>query len=337
MTPEQREELAALLALDCLEGDELEQALRLRRDDPEFAALVDELEQTAMLMVETVAPVTPAPALKRRLLEQLDAESATGADDLPAPGKVVGLPAAAPANSPPPVAPAPTVDAPFRASWIGWAAALALALAIGWLLVDRRQLLESNDRLANSEAETRAALVEAELQLQQVPQLQGQLAAARSELAETERRSQELAAMLDDREMELATATAELEDSATELARLRQRDQLARTRIASLEATLEAYQTARVVVIWDEETKRGVVQIEGLPELDAEQDYQFWVVDPNQEQPVDAGTIELDETGSARVDFEPRRPIAEAAMFAISIEAAGGVPFNEGPIILAGR
>lgn len=336
MTEETREELAALLALDGLEGDELEQALRLRREDPQFAALVDELEQAAMLMADAVPPATPSPALKQRLFKQLDTLPPADTGNAPAATtRLVGM-SAAPAEL---AAATPTRQpaAGWLPGWAGWAAALALAIATGWTLVDRRQLADAHHRLATDKAGVRTALAAAEQRLLEIPELQARIDAARAELAEARTRSEELTDRLAEREMELARTAGALEDSAAELARLRQSNQLARTRIASLEATVEAYQTARVVVIWDEEAKRGVVQIEGLPELDAEQDYQFWVVDPNQEQPVDAGTIELDESGSARVDFEPRRPIAEASMFAISIEAAGGVPFNEGPIVLAGQ
>lgn len=96
MTREHMEELAALAALDALDGDDLAAWQRLASENPEAARLANELSQvTAQL---AMAPPTPAPsALRGRVM-----------------GAVFGH--------------APAPDESRERRWAAWAAAAAVAL-----------------------------------------------------------------------------------------------------------------------------------------------------------------------------------------------------------------
>ncbi|RYD30791.1 MAG: anti-sigma factor, partial [Verrucomicrobiaceae bacterium] len=97
------------------------------------------------------------------------------------------------------------------------------------------------------------------------------------------------------------------------------------------------YKGTRAVVVWDPTNSQGQIQLANLPQLDAEKDYQLWIVDPAQKNPVSAGLIHRAADGSAKVPFQPVQVISTAAAFAISIEKAGGVPVGEGPIVILGK
>ena len=117
---------------------------------------------------------------------------------------------------------------------------------------------------------------------------------------------------------------------------LRERDNLAKVKIALLSAKVEAYAKASAVIIWDPQKQRGVVKLANVPQPDPGKDYQLWVIDPKYPQPVSGGLVPVNAEGMARVTFEPNQPISKADQFAISVEPAGGVPKATGPIILMG-
>lgn len=122
-----------------------------------------------------------------------------------------------------------------------------------------------------------------------------------------------------------------------ELAKISSDRNLANLQIASLEGQLETYKGTRAVVVWDPTNSQGQIQLANLPQLDAEKDYQLWIVDPAQKNPVSAGLIHRAADGSAKVPFQPVQVISKAAAFAISVEKAGGVPVGEGPIVILGK
>jgi anti-sigma-K factor RskA len=116
---------------------------------------------------------------------------------------------------------------------------------------------------------------------------------------------------------------------------LRNRDNFAKMKIATLSAQVEAYAKATAVIIWDPEMQRGVVKLAKIPPPEAGKDYQLWVIDPKYPQPVSGGVVSVSEDGIARVAFQPDKPISKADNFAISVEPAGGVPAPTGAIVLA--
>jgi anti-sigma-K factor RskA len=124
-----------------------------------------------------------------------------------------------------------------------------------------------------------------------------------------------------------------------EIAALQEKDELARVRIASLGAQIDAFSKVRAVVFWDSQKQRGIAQFNDLPPLDEEHDYQIWVIDPSQPQPVSGGIVYVQPDGSARLVFQPSIKIEQASQFAISVEAKGGSskPAPQGQIVMAGN
>jgi anti-sigma-K factor RskA len=112
------------------------------------------------------------------------------------------------------------------------------------------------------------------------------------------------------------------------------RDTLAKVKIATLSAQVEAYAKASAVVVWDAEKQRGVLKLANVPQPASGKDYQLWVIDPKYPQPVSGGVVTVGVDGLAHVLFEPKKPISKSDKFAISVEPAGGVPQPTGPIIL---
>jgi len=122
-----------------------------------------------------------------------------------------------------------------------------------------------------------------------------------------------------------------------ELAAWRSKDEVATMRIATLTAQIGQFQNVSAVVVWNAKQQRGVAELANLPPLDEQHDYQLWVIDPAQPQPVSAGIVYVEPNGSARVVFQPVLKIDTAQKFAISVESKGGTRSPQGQIVLAGN
>jgi len=134
--------------------------------------------------------------------------------------------------------------------------------------------------------------------------------------------------------MVLATMWTE---SRREIAKLVQRDLLSRIRIAALQSQVDAYAKTSAVVVWNPDQQNGVLQFERLPALPANQDYQMWVIDPKQPQPVSAGLIPKSTDQERRITFSPTKSVSGTPKFAVSIEPAGGSVAPRGQIVLVGQ
>jgi anti-sigma-K factor RskA len=77
--------------------------------------------------------------------------------------------------------------------------------------------------------------------------------------------------------------------------------------------------------------------LDNLPPAGPGKDYQLWVIDPKNPQPVSAGVLTVATNGPIRTSFSPHGPIESASAFAISLEKAGGALKPEGQIILVGK
>jgi anti-sigma-K factor RskA len=130
---------------------------------------------------------------------------------------------------------------------------------------------------------------------------------------------------------------AELQARQAELAELRDRDVLAQMKIARLVSLVESAPQAVAVAVWDPQRQAGVLNVENLPPIPPDQDYQLWVIDPQYPIPVDGGVFHVDQdTDFVQFRFTADKPIAEVAKFAVSLERKGGVPKAEGPLVLLG-
>lgn len=119
--------------------------------------------------------------------------------------------------------------------------------------------------------------------------------------------------------------------------KLQRSEDLSRLKITALASLLNNSAEARAIAVWDPEQQAGLLTVEKLPAIAAEQDYQIWVVDPQYPIPVDGGVFKPDPTGRATLTFKGDKPIRNVAAFAISLEKKGGVPQAEGPLVLLGK
>jgi anti-sigma-K factor RskA len=82
-------------------------------------------------------------------------------------------------------------------------------------------------------------------------------------------------------------------------------------------------------VVWSNRAQRGVMRFAGLKPNDrARWQYQLWIFDKsrNEKYPVDGGVFDV-PAGEAEVyvKIDPRVPVGEAVLFAVTVEQAGGV------------
>lgn len=122
----------------------------------------------------------------------------------------------------------------------------------------------------------------------------------------------------------------------SDLATLQKRNALAEVKIMMLRAQVAAFESATAVVVWDKDQKNGVLQLDKMPPPGPGKDYQLWVIDPKNPQPVSAGVLTVLNNGPIRTSFWPQSPIESASAFAISLEKSGGSTKPEGQIILVG-
>ncbi len=196
-----------------------------------------------------------------------------------------------------------------------WAAAAALALSAGWLA---QQYFAQ--RAATALLQDQASLAEVTLQSAR-QQFEAERLLDRQQIAALERQ-------IGERDTQLARLTADLKSQAD----------LAALKITALTSLLKQTPEALAVAVWNSSRQEGVLQVEKLPALAPGQDYQLWVVDPQYSNPVDGGVFEVDsQTGSARVVFRARQPVAKVNAFAVTLERKGGVPKAEGPFVLLGK
>lgn len=367
MSDDRHEELASLYALDLLEAPERAQFESTLAREPALQALVRDLRETTATLALAAPPVPAPPALKDRVLSSIPALR-------PAAGNVIRPPASIFARFAPwAVAACFAVAAAWtslrylasqtEAALLGEKSALA-AISLKGV----RQQLEAEQILAGRQLEQLGQqLAAANLQLtasrtqiadrdRTVTEQEQRLADLRSQLAERERLLADARTRLADREQAMASLTQRVEalasysaEAGRQLGEARQRvaqltselkaqGDLADFKITTLASMLKNSPKALAVAVWDPTRQEGVLKVEQLPALLADQDYQLWVVDPQYPIPVDGGVFTVDpQTGSARLNFKAKQPVAAVSAFAVTRERKGGVPKAEGPFVLLGK
>ena len=292
------EELAALYAFDLLAGTELAAFESALATNAALAALVCELRAASVTLAHLAPSATPPPSLRIRVLASVRASSE---------------------RTPAPVIPFSPFD--FQ-PWFGWAAAACCALSAAWLGV----LYVSNRADAALQRDTQAFNA---LALQSaVQQLEAERILTQRQRSLHER---ELAAFTQ-RIDKLTARTADLS------AQLKREGDLANLKITALASLLKNSPQALALAVWNPAKQEGVLQVEKLPALATDQDYQLWVVDPQYADPLDAGTFTVDpETGACRHQIKSRQPIQNIAAYAITREVKGGVVKSAGPFLLLGK
>lgn len=216
-------------------------------------------------------------------------------------------------------APAPGRRRPVA---LGWAAAACFAATAGWLGWQHMRL--------SREIGAQTAVVNA--LRSEIDRSRGSLDAER----ERSRRAMEsLQAAQTEATRLLASLQSERAQSEQIIAALRSQGDVAELKIQSLTSLLGDSPRARAIAVWNPLTQEGVLTVANLPALEANKDYQLWLLEPQSEVAVDGGVFRVDpKTGEARVTFRPSRAVKVVDKFAVSLEREGGVPKREGPVVL---
>ncbi len=339
MIDERQQELAALYALDLLEGAEHAAFETELQGNRELQKLVRELRDSSATFALTAPQVAPSPELKARVLAKINATS-------------------------PQPATAPDKPLLFRpAVFIPWAIAAGFAIGCAWLgqiylqnraensvLQDQLQLAEIEMTSGRHQLEAERILTNRQIAdaTEQLTQLNQQVTKSTEKLAEAGRVLGETYHQLDDakaellaRQSKLAQVNEKLAVATTQISDLRERlraeGDLAQFKIATLASLAGNSPQALAVAVWNPTTQQGVLRVEKLPALASDKDYQLWLIDPAYPSPVDGGVFTVDAaTGHAQIKFKPTQRVNNAAKFAVSLERKGGVPKPEGAILLLG-
>ncbi len=130
----------------------------------------------------------------------------------------------------------------------------------------------------------------------------------------------------------LPSPIAPIRDEGAPAALVALRDSLAgdsaSVQVAWAPSTDPAGRNASGDVVWHAASQRGVMRFRGLAPNDKRiAQYQLWIVDANRDAryPVDGGVFDVNESGEVLVAIDARLPVGRATLFAVTLEAPGGV------------
>lgn len=106
-----------------------------------------------------------------------------------------------------------------------------------------------------------------------------------------------------------------------------------RVQIALLKG-LESTSLARAKLLFNPESKKGLLYVEGLPPLPLEKSYELWVFVKDTPLPADVFDA---ASGSAVFPISKLDGAAPGTKFAVTIEPRGGLPKPSGAIVLVGN
>jgi anti-sigma-K factor RskA len=343
----------ALYALDALEADEAREFKQLVAASPDLQRRVAEERTLTASFALLPDAIMPTPALKQRLMTQIDAEAAPLSARLDAAARDrAASNAVAPRES-------RSLRDLLRGLTLGLAGlATATALILGYsLLQTQSQLAQSRVDLesAKRDAEARAAentalssdnaalekqVTSLELARGEVENarktLDAQMADAKKRLDETQARLDESTKKLGATQGEATQASDALKSAQTDLTELQ--EQLAiltdpDVRVSALPSSKTGY-TGSARVYYTPTGKRAVITVDGLPALKSDLCYQLWLIDgPN---PLPSVVLKTNDAGSGSTTVPSDLIFSEYEKFGITVEKAGGnpTPNPEGPVYL---
>lgn len=148
--------------------------------------------------------------------------------------------------------------------------------------------------------------------------------ATRADLGATRENIARLEAMVLERDRQLSAAsqeTAWIRDPRAAVALLRRP---------------EATSAARAWLLFNPGTKQALLRVSGLPPLPPGKTYALWAFAGD--RPLPAGTLDVKSDAAAVLTLQGQEAFAaEPTRFAVTVEAAGGVPAPAGEVVLAGE
>jgi anti-sigma-K factor RskA len=86
-------------------------------------------------------------------------------------------------------------------------------------------------------------------------------------------------------------------------------------------------------MLWSADAQRGVMRISGLAANDPSRlQYQLWIFDATRDErsPVDGGVFDVPAgVSEVLVPVQPRVPVGDATLFAVTVERPGGVVVSD--------
>jgi anti-sigma-K factor RskA len=340
----------ALYALDALEPEEAREFQKLVAASPDLRRRVSEERALTASLALTPDPIAPSPALRQRLMTQIDANSAPLSARLNDASRNRAVAAPEPPRG---------LRDILRGLTLGLAGlATATALVLGYsLLRTQSELAQSRDALSNVRRDAAATAAEVDAlkfdnaalnkQIADLEQARGELERARATLddqvAEAQKRLNETQARLEAAtkslnvtQGEALKATEALKDAQADLTDFQQ--QLAiltapDVRVASLPSSKSGY-TGNARVYYTPNGKRAVVTVDGLPALKSDLCYQLWLIDGA--NPLPSVVIKTNDAGSGSTTVPSDVVFSEYEKFGITVEKAGGnpTPNPDGPVYL---
>jgi hypothetical protein len=117
-------------------------------------------------------------------------------------------------------------------------------------------------------------------------------------------------------------------------AQLAQAD-LANVKIAVLTASQGGTAGSRGVVVWNSARQEGVLALEKMPALAADQRLELWLIEAKADaKPVSAGVFELGADGVTRTSFRSAAPVGPVAKFMVSREKNDGARAHASPAVV---
>jgi len=333
MIDERQEELAALYALDLLEGAEKADFEAELGRDAALTRMAGELRTAAADLARLAPPVEPPAELKARILSSLAMRTAGQ------PGREAardGLTSAHARRAP--VLPFPSL--------IPWAVAACLAVAalwttrLAWTLRSENAVMSDQQKLAEIDLRTLRNGMEAEriVRQRQLEDAQQALADASRQVNESRQALAQLKQDVETAQQKFAEATRQAEDAGRQIAqlnqKLKQEGDLAQFKIAALTSMLGNSPKALAVAVWNPMEQEGMLTLAKLEMPATGMDYQLWLIGPN-EPPISAGVVSINPvTGEAHVMFKTVKPINSVDKFAITLETKGGMPEPHGKMVM---
>jgi anti-sigma-K factor RskA len=285
------EELAALNALEMLESDEKRALSGAGLADKDLRALEDELRLLGAELGLLVSPVAPPAETKKRLRAAIRAQGGGLLRSLSA-GMIVAI--------------------------LGWLLAAAAAVAAGYLAADRARLSQELDAASKAIAQVVPAANAS----------QGKALTLEEELNKLRQDMDQKAQALNGQIEALRKSEGEAKDQVTKLLAeaevAKKKNSEIDWKISTLTTEIWEYRRGIMTAVWDRLRGHGVLLLEKMTRLQADQDYQLWVISPGQTAPVSAGVIAVDDKGAFKGDFKPASPVLGDAKLLLTVEKKGG-------------
>lgn len=222
-----------------------------------------------------------------------------------------------------------------------WTAALALnatlaLIGAAWLSI---HLWQARDAAAEESRELRVQRDAAGVQIASLSSAQQTSAQVMSDLKErNENFFRENAVLRQEVERTTRESRTQSERMAREIQALSSDAELARLQVRVLRPAVvgddEPSAPLRGLFMWDPLKQLGLLSVENLPQIPAQEDYQLWLVNPAGNQATPLGVIHPTRAGPQTLQVRLTQNVGRGSEFRVTLERKGGGQKMEGPTVL---